>query len=167
MSFEKIDDRDLKILEILSRDGRIKVSSLAKQLNLSASPCWERLRRLEKLGLIKSYRAEIALQKIVPHITVFVVLELDSHRAESFQLFERTIERYEQITSCWAIGGGYDYLMQVVAGDIEKYQTLMDTLLERRIGIAHYTTYVVTKPIKMSNIPPFNTLMETDTKKQP
>ena len=162
MGQHKLDDRDLKILRILSTDGRIKVSELAKQLNLSAAPCWERLRKLEKLGFVKGYKAEIALAKIAAHITVFVVVELEYHRAESFQIFERMIEKVDEITSCWAIGGGYDYLMQVITRDIQTYQTLMDKLLEQRIGIAHYTTYVVTKPIKQNSTLPFDVLLGTD-----
>lgn len=162
MDNHKLDDRDLKILKILSTDGRIKVSDLAKKLNLSATPCWERLRKLEKLGFVKGYKAEVALQKIAPHITVFVVVELEFHRAESFQTFERAVENVEEITSCWAIGGGYDYLVQVITRNIETYQTLMDRLLDQRIGIAHYTTYVVTKPIKSNTTPPFNVLLGTD-----
>ena len=158
MGQHKLDDRDLKILRILSTDGRIKVSELAKQLNLSAAPCWERLRKLEKLGFVK---AEIALAKIAAHITVFVVVELEFHRAESFQIFERMIEKVDEITSCWAIGGGYDYLMQVITRDIQTYQTLMDKLLEQRIGIAHYTTYVVTKPIKQNSTLPFDVLLSS------
>ena len=164
MAFEKIDDRDLTILKTLSQNGRIKISDLARQLNLTATPCWDRVRRLEKMGLIKNYKADIALQKIVSHIKVFVVLELESHRAETFQHFERAIERYDEITACWAIGGGPDYLMQVVSRDIDQYQSFIDTLLELRIGIAHYATYVVTKSIKMNAVPPFDILLANSSK---
>lgn len=164
MAFQKIDDRDLKILQILSRDGRIKVSDLAKQLNLSATPCWERLRRLEKAGIVKSYHAEIALEKVADYMCTFVVLELENHRAESFQTFEREIDKHPEIMACWAIGGGYDYLMQVITSNVEKYQELMDKLLDRRVGISQYSTYIVTKSIKLNAPPPFDALSLTGTK---
>ncbi|MEP1209874.1 MAG: Lrp/AsnC family transcriptional regulator [Rhizobiaceae bacterium] len=160
MKLEKLDKRDINILKILSQDGRIKIADLARQLNLTATPCWERVKRLERLGIIKSYRAEIALQKVATQISVFVVLELENHRAETFQLFERSVVKYEQVIDCWAIGGGYDYLMQVVARDVEDYQNLMDRLLDQRMGIAHYVTYVVTKSIKSNPVPPFDMLLD-------
>lgn len=156
---QKIDDRDVKILKILAQNGRIKISELARELNLTSTPCWERVRRLEKLGIIQSYKAELSLQKIAPYITIFVVLDLENHKAETFQRFESIVRQRDDVTACWALGGGYDYLLQIVSRDIEHYQALMDSFLDQRIGISHYVTYVVTKPIKMSSVPPFDILL--------
>ncbi|MGY6549950.1 MAG: Lrp/AsnC family transcriptional regulator [Roseinatronobacter sp.] len=153
-----LDDRDIAILSILSRDGRIAKAELARRVNLSPTPCWARLARLEGAGLIRGYRAEIALSVLGPHVRIFVTVELDNHRAETFQMFERTIATLEEITACWALGGGYDYLMQVVTTDIAAYQTLMDSLLDRRAGVRRYFTYIVTKDIKDAP-PPFGALM--------
>lgn len=158
----KLDTRDVKILKLLTIDGRMKISEIAEKLNLTATPCWERVKRLEKLGIIKSYHAEIELKKIAPQITVFVVLELENHRHETFQKFERGISEIDQVTNCWAIGGGYDYLMQVISSDINDYQDLMDNLLESKIGIAHYITYVVTKSIIKNKTLPLEHLLEDD-----
>lgn len=148
MSRVALDDRDIRILSVLSREGRISKTELARRVNLSATPCWERMRRLERAGLIRGYRAEVALAKIARHVVVFVVVELESHRAERFQAFERTVARHEEITACWAIGGGFDYLMQVVTRDIDSYQRLIDALLAARLGVKRYFTYVVTKDVK-------------------
>ncbi|SIS71741.1 Lrp/AsnC family transcriptional regulator [Paracoccus saliphilus] len=148
----RLDDRDIAILATLSREGRIAKTDLASRVNLSPTPCWERMKRLEKAGLIQGYRAEIDLSGLGPHVQVFVTIELDNHRAESFQIFERTVARIDEITGCWAIGGGYDYLMQVVTGDVGAFQTLMDGLLESRAGVRRYYSYIVTKPVK--DVPP-------------
>jgi Lrp/AsnC family transcriptional regulator of ectoine degradation len=153
-----LDERDLAILSILSREGRIAKAELARRVNLSPSPCWQRLQRLEAAGLIRGYRAEIALARLAPHVRVFVMVELESHRAESFRRFEGTIAGIEEITACWALGGGFDYLMEVVTPDIADYQALMDSLLERRAGVARYFTYVVTKDIKDAP-PPLSALL--------
>ena len=152
MDTTRLDSRDIAILATLSREGRIAKTELAARVNLSPTPCWERMKRLEKAGLITGYRAEIDLAALGPHVQVFVTVELDSHRAESFQLFERTVARIEEITGCWAIGGGYDYLMQVVSSDVAAFQALMDGLLESRAGVRRYYSYIVTKPVK--NDPP-------------
>ncbi|MEM7289442.1 MAG: Lrp/AsnC family transcriptional regulator, partial [Pseudomonadota bacterium] len=102
----KLDDRDFAILRVLSKEGRISKSELAKRINLSSSPCWERLKRLEDGGIIRGYHAEVELKKIASHVIVFVVVELENHRAESFQIFEQAIARVDEVVSCWALGGG-------------------------------------------------------------
>ncbi len=162
MATLKLDDRDLQILQILAQEGRITKADLAKRVNLSPTPCWERLKRLEKSGIVRSYHADIDLQKIAPHLTIFVMLELDQHRAETFQIFERMIQRFDEITACWALGGGFDYFLQVVARDIQSYQLLIDQLLSERIGISRYFTYVVTKPVKNTTTLPFDVLLTRD-----
>jgi Lrp/AsnC family transcriptional regulator of ectoine degradation len=163
MAAIKLDARDLQILKILSHEGRITKSELAKKVNLSATPCWERLKRLERSGIIQSYHAQIALQKIAPHINVLVVLELANHRGENFQLFERTIARFDEITSCWAIGGGFDYFLKITTKDIQSYQALIDQLLAEKIGIDRYFTYVITKSVKVGGFPPLDLLVDDDT----
>lgn len=148
-----LDDRDLAILAILSREGRIAKAELARRVNLSATPCWQRLARLEGAGLIRGYRADLALAALGPHVTVFVTVELESHRAESFRRFEAAVARLDEVTGCWALGGGYDYLMQVVTRDVAAYQALMDGLLEARAGVRRYFSYIVTKQIKDTAAP--------------
>ena len=148
MQSPRLDHRDIAILATLSREGRIAKTELAARVNLSPTPCWERMKRLEKAGYITGYRAEIDLAALGAHVQVFVTVELESHKAESFQLFERTVARMDQITGCWAIGGGYDYLMQVVTTDVATFQEMMDGLLESRAGVRRYYSYIVTKPVK-------------------
>ncbi|MCF4097254.1 Lrp/AsnC family transcriptional regulator [Maritalea mediterranea] len=156
----KLDARDIEILRLLSQEGRISKSDLAARINLSPTPCWERLKRLEKSGVIESYRAEIALHKIAPCVTIFVAVELENHRASSFQLFEQSMKNYDEVIACWAIGGGLDYFMQVVTKDIDAYQRLIDEMLEAKIGLARYFTYFVTKPVKQGGVPPIAELLD-------
>ncbi len=155
----RLDDRDLQILKVLAREGRITKAALARRINLSPTPCWARLRRLEAAGVIEGYRAEVALRQIAQHVTVFVAVELGSHRAEDFQAFELAMQRHDEILSCWALGGGFDYLMQVVTRDIDSYQRLIDELLAERVGLMRYFTYIVTKPVKTGAAPPLDRLL--------
>ncbi|HKL06940.1 MAG TPA: Lrp/AsnC family transcriptional regulator [Roseovarius sp.] len=155
----KLDARDLQILRVLSAEGRITKADLAAKVGLSASPCWERLRKLEQAGIIEGYNARINLRKLGPHVTVFVAAELADHTPASFRAFEDSVQRYEEITACWALGGGFDYLMQIVTTDIDSYQRLIDEMLEARIGLARYFTYIVTKPVKSPGLPPLEALM--------
>ena len=154
-----LDQRDLEILRILSRDGRITKAALADQVGLSPTPCWERLKKLEKAGLIEGYNARINLKKIAPHVTVFMAAELTDHTAASFQSFEAAMQRYDEVVACWALGGGFDYLLQIVTCDIDAYQRLIDAMLDARIGLSRYFTYIVTKPVKGAGVPPLEILL--------
>jgi len=153
-----LDDRDLAILRILSREGRISKTELARRVNLSPSPCWERLRRLENAGLICGYRAEIALGALGSHVTAFVMIELESHRAEDFRAFETAVADREEVTGCWGLGGGFDYLLQVVTSDVDTYQRLIDGMLGAEIGLKRYFTYIVTNTVKGGAPPPIDLL---------
>ena len=155
----KLDARDIGILRVLSHEGRISKAELARRVNLSPTPCWERLKRLESAGIIAGYRAEIALKEITPHVTVFVTVELEHHRHEHFAAFEYAVNQQDEIVAGWALGGGFDYLMQIVTRDIDAYQRLIDTMLDARIGLARYFTYIVTKPVKGRTAPPFAALL--------
>ena len=157
--FTALDDRDLRILEILASEGRISKTELARRVNLSPTPCWDRLKRLEDAGLIKGYRAEFALEKLGPHVTVFVVVELESHRSADFRIFEKTVDGIDEVVACWAIGGGFDYLVEVVTRDINSYQRLIDGLLAADIGLKRYFSYIVTKAVKRSGAAPFAHLL--------
>jgi Lrp/AsnC family transcriptional regulator of ectoine degradation len=149
----KLDRIDFKILRVLSDNGRITKTALAEKVGLSPSPCWERLRRLENSGLISGYHAEINLRKLPGVVTVFVTIELNSHAVARFQSFERTISAHSEITGCWAVGGGYDYLIQVVAPTIEAYQGVIESMLESSDDVARYYSYVVTKTIRQPGPP--------------
>lgn len=155
----KLDPRDIAILRVLSAEGRISKAALAERVGLSPSPCWERLQKLEKAGLIEGYRADVSLRKLGPHVTVFVAAELADHTAARFRAFEAAVVQHDEITACWALGGGFDYLLQIVTRDIDAYQRLIDALLDARIGLARYFTYIVTKPVKSSGTIPFEALL--------
>ena len=154
-----LDKRDIQILSVLSQDGRITKAALAERIGLSPTPCWERLKKLESAGLIEGYGARINLKKLAPHVTVFVAAEIADHTAASFRAFEAAMQRYEEVTACWALGGGFDYLLQIVTRDIDAYQRLIDEMLDARIGLSRYFTYVVTKPVKGNAGPPFDLLL--------
>lgn len=144
----KLDRFDVKILAILSRDGRITKSRLAEAISLSVSPCWERVRRLEKAGIIEGYSARINTAVLMPVNAVWVQVELNQHSAESFSRFEALVMDTPAVTECVAVGGGVDYLVKFEVASIDSYQRTMDTWLVSDAGIERYFTYIVTKTVK-------------------
>ncbi|BCH15586.1 AsnC family transcriptional regulator [Mesorhizobium sp. L-2-11] len=148
MAAPKLDQIDLKILDAVQRDGRITKLALADKVGLSPTPCWMRLRKLEKAGIVAGYHARVAMRAVAPVATVLMEVTLASHRQADFDRFERVIRDVPEIVACWSVGGGVDYLLKVMARDIDAYQRLVDALLEREIGIDRYFTYIVTKTVK-------------------
>jgi Lrp/AsnC family transcriptional regulator of ectoine degradation len=146
----RLDAIDLKILARLQSEGRITKAALAEAVNLSPTPCWERLKRFEKSGLIRGYHAEIDLDQLGAVATVLVEIVLKQHRYADFQRFETAIRNVGEIVECHATGGGIDYLLKVTTPDIDAYQRLIDRLLLAEIGIERYFTYIVTRTVKTS-----------------
>lgn len=144
----RLDNYDLKILRILQQNGRITKSGLAEAINLSVTPCWERVKRLEDCGIILGYSARINTEILFKQSTVLVEISLKKHNLEAFQRFESTMQECPLVTECYATGGGIDYLLKVVAMDIDQYQRLIDEWLQADIGIERYFTLIVTKMIK-------------------
>ncbi|QEY74559.1 Lrp/AsnC family transcriptional regulator [Pseudomonas denitrificans (nom. rej.)] len=144
----KLDRYDLKILRILASDGRITKSSLAEAINLSVSPAWERVRKLEEAGLIKGYRAQIDWSALFKQQQVLVEITLTRHTAQDMKRFEQRLQQAPEVGFCYATGGGVDYIAMIQARDIDHYQRFIDQLLLEDVGIERYFTYIVTKVIK-------------------
>jgi Lrp/AsnC family transcriptional regulator of ectoine degradation len=160
----KLDAIDLRILEAVQRDGRITKVALAEEVGLSPTPCWVRLRKLEKAGIVSGYHARIAVRRVAPVASVMVEVTLGNHRQVDFDRFERAVTAVPEIVACWSVGGGVDYILKIMASDIDAYQRLVDALLDRDIGIARYFTYIVTKTVKEEIVLPLSILLsETET----
>lgn len=155
----KLDPTDLRILDAVQRDGRITKLKLAEEVGLSPTPCWVRLRRLEKAGVVSGYHARVDMRVVAPVAVVLMEVTLRSHRQADFDRFERTVRDCDEIITCWSVGGGVDYLLKVMARDIDAYQRVVDGLLEREIGIDRYFTYIVTKTVKDETAVPVANLL--------
>lgn len=155
----KLDAIDLRILEAVQRDGRITKVALAEDVGLSPTPCWMRLRKLEKAGIISGYHAHIAVRRVAPVASVMMEVTLENHRQADFDRFERAVSAIPEIIACWSVGGGVDYILRIMAADIDAYQRLVDGLLDREIGIARYFTYIITKTIKEDTVLALSTLL--------
>ena len=155
----KLDAVDLRILDAIQRDGRITKLALAEKVGLSPTPCWMRLQKLEKSGIVSGYHAHLNLRKIAPVATVLMEITLANHRQADFDRFERAITVLDEVVACWSVGGGVDYVLKVMAPDIDTYQRFVDGLLDREIGIERYFTYIVTKTIKEEVAQPLTGLL--------
>ena len=145
MTAVKLDRIDINILAQLQRNGRITNIELAKNVALSPSPCLLRVKRLEEAGYITSYNARIDLSKLGETITVFTEVTLSNHHREDFVKFETAIRAIDEVIECHLVSGGYDYLLKFVTRGVAHYQSVMEDILEREIGVAKYFSYIVIK----------------------
>jgi DNA-binding Lrp family transcriptional regulator len=154
----KLDRIDINILAQLQSNGRLTNVDLAEAVGLSPSPCLTRVRRMEEAGYIASYNARLQLSKLVENITVFTQVTLNDHRREDFIKFEADIRRYEALQECHLVSGGYDYLLKFVIKNVARYQELMESILNRNIGVDKYFSYIVIKTIIDRGAVPFKSL---------
>lgn len=150
----KLDRIDLKILSELQRNGRITNVELADLVFLSPSPCLMRVKKLQKAGYIIGYSAQIDVAKLGDTLTVFTEFTLKNHRQIDFARFQETLEKIDSCVECHLVSGGYDYLAKFVTSSISDYQTIIENLIDRDVGIDKYFSFVVMKtPFSKTQIP--------------
>lgn len=141
----KLDRLDLRILTELQKRGRITNVELADAVGLSASPCLTRVKRLEKAGFIAGYGAQVQIEKLGDIQVVFTEVTLADHRREDFVRFVEAIRGVDEIMECHHATGGYDYLLKFVTRSVSHYQSVIESLLDRDIGIEKYFSYMILK----------------------
>ena len=127
----RLDAIDKRILRILAEDGRITWSDLAERVNLSMTPTIRRVRKLEEQGIIEGYTAKLNEDQLVGSISVFVSVTLERQTKAALAVFEREIGNSPNVTSCFLMTGGADYLLRVVVRDLDEFQRFVVDLLSR------------------------------------
>ena len=150
----RLDRLDIKILAALQTDGRMTNLKLAEIVGLSATPCLQRVRRLEASGYIKAYEAVLDVARLAPHLLVITRVTLSSQRYEDTQRFERWVNNTPEILECFGVGSDYDYLVQSIARDIAHYQELVDELLSDAVGARQVATFITLKTVKRTRALP-------------
>ena len=154
-----LDRYDIKILECLQREGRFSNVELAEAIELSQSPCLTRTKRLQEIGVIRGFRADIALEKLGDHIVVYTEVTISNHRPIDFRKFETGISKYNEIVECYNVTGGYDYLLKILAPGIASLQELMERLLEDDIGVEKFAARIVLRQPLDQRRYPLNTII--------
>ena len=121
----ELDRVDRQLLTLLQNDGRLTVAELARQVNLTLTPCIERVRRLEREGYIEAYRAMLGRSRIGLDLTVFVAVKIDGHADERASALEEAFRASPEIVACHMVSGEADYLLEVVVPDLEHYQRFL------------------------------------------
>ena len=124
-----LDLVDIRILEALQRDGRISNHELAARANLSPSPCWRRVRRLEETGVIAQYVALLDPQALGLSITAYAHVTLENHHPGSVEEFDAFVDERPEIMECSMVSGQFDYILRIVVPDMSAYEHFLSTYL--------------------------------------
>lgn len=141
LSMTDLDHIDLKLLEMLQQNGKLTTKELAQRVHLSPTPVYERIRRLERNGIIKKYVALVEAEKIGKGLTVFCDVTLKEHTKKIGHQFVQEIMSLKHVNECYNISGDYDFRLKVVVRDMKHYQdfVLNDLGSIKNIGSAHST----------------------------
>lgn len=150
---ETLDDIDIRLLKLLAADSKVTMKELAAKVNLSPSPVFERVKRLEANGYIKKYIALIDAEKLNYGLIVFVNIKLKQHDKSIGRSFVTDILRLDEVVECYNISGDYDFLLKVYAKDMKHYQDFVFNKLGsvKSIGSTH-STFVMSENKNSYNI---------------
>jgi Lrp/AsnC family leucine-responsive transcriptional regulator len=144
----KLDRTDRLILKTLQEDGRISNVALARKVNLSATPCLERVRRLERHGYIKGYTALLDAHKVDAGVLVFVEIDLLRNSPDAFRDFRREALKLPELLECHLVSGNFDYLIKARVRNMNEYREFLGDKILSLPGVNGSRSFVVMEEVK-------------------
>ncbi|MBI2768979.1 MAG: Lrp/AsnC family transcriptional regulator [Burkholderiales bacterium] len=148
-----MDVIDRKILRVLQADARASLQQVGLAVGLSASPCWERIKKLEQAGVIEGYTVRLNAQALDLSDTVLVQVTLDSHSDNTLEKFGETLAAIPEVIEAYLVSGEYDYLLRVAVRDTRDYERLLRERLYKIKGIRHSKSSFVLRTLKKADLP--------------
>jgi Lrp/AsnC family leucine-responsive transcriptional regulator len=148
MSFEEVDQIDLKIMEVLQKDARITNQALADRVALSPSACLRRVRDLETRGLISAYRAQIQVDRMRSVMVVMAHITFSLHTIKNLHEFDACIENIPEIVESYRVSGNVDYILRVVVPDMHAWKRIMTVLVNGGFGVEKIVSHFLMDQVK-------------------
>lgn len=146
----ELDRIDRHILEILQQEGRISITELAARVNLSTTPCGERVKRMEREGVIMGYYARVNPKAVRRELLVFLEINLSAKSGDVFDKVRRELAMIPEVMECHLVSGEFDYLVKARLPEMSAYRQLLGELLKRLPASATSRSYVVMEEVKES-----------------
>lgn len=143
-----LDKTDKSILRLLHGNSKLTIKEIAHKLNLTPTPIFERIKRLEREDYITSYKAVINRKKIGLPLLVFCNISLNQHETSFISKFEKDIQELPEVIECYHLGGMFDYLLKVVANDMDAYQHFVSKKLASIENIRQVQSSFVMSEVK-------------------
>jgi len=139
---------DMRILQELQKEGRITYAELARRVGLTTSPCMERVKRMEKQGVIRGYTALLDPQILHSNLVVFVQIRLSRQSQGVFEEFKLAAVALSEVQECYLVSGNFDYLIKARVNDMDAYRKFLGETLLSLPGVQESTSYVVMEEVK-------------------
>lgn len=149
----KLDKFDIAILEALQKDARLSLQELGKLVGLTSSPCWNRIRLMEKAGVIEGYSVRVNPEMLGLTEYVILHLTLDNHSDEALFEFGQGLEAIPEVLEAYLVSGDYDYYIRVAVEGTRGYERFLRERLYKIPGIRHSKSSFVLRRLKQSQIP--------------
>jgi Lrp/AsnC family transcriptional regulator len=143
-----IDKTDRLLLELLQRDCTLSLQSLAEAVNLTTTPCWKRLKRLEEAGIVRGKVALLDNEKLGLSLTAFVHIKTQQHNSDWYRAFVVLVKDMPEVLAFYRMAGEYDYLMQVLVADMKSYDNFYKRLVNGVPGLIDVTSSFAMEKIK-------------------
>jgi Lrp/AsnC family transcriptional regulator len=154
---KKLDDIDRAILALLQRDSAISTNAIAEKLNLSQSPCWRRINRMEQQGLIRGRVALLDRAALGMDVVVFSTVNLTTTGRQDLLSFEQDIVTYPEVMECYTMTGIWDYMLKIVTRDIRHYEQFVRETLTANPAVRELHSHMAVTEIKNSTELPLET----------
>lgn len=143
---DTLDKTDRRILEVLQENARLNTKEIAHRIGLSVTPTYERLKKIEKMGVIRNYVTLLHPEKIGKTLVVFCNVSLQLHSQPLLKKFESAISQMEEVMECYHVAGTFDYMLKVVVDDMRRYQHFLTNKLAAIENIAQvHSSFVMTE----------------------
>lgn len=144
----ELDDIDLSIIDQLQKDARQSVTDLSRRVNLSATPCTQRMRRLERDNIIQAYHARVSPAALGAALLVFVTVKLRATDEATLAAFNASVKPVRQILECHMTGGGFDYLLKIRVRDMAEYREVLGGVIGQLPMVEGTNSYFVMEEVK-------------------
>lgn len=151
------DETDILILKILQRDASLSAQEIATQVNLSTTPCWRRMNRMEKEGVIRGKVALLDADKLGMQMVTFVSISLTRNDEDSLEAFEEQVRQFPEIVECYTVTGTMDYFLKIITRDIQHFESFLRRHLARLPLIRDLHSNVAVTQIKYTTELPLDT----------
>jgi Lrp/AsnC family transcriptional regulator len=149
-----LDATDLAILRLIQADASLSLGDIAKEVGLTQTPCWKRIRRMEEAGIITGRVTLVNAEKLGLGISVFVAIETGDHSAAWIESFAKTVAEMPEIVECWRLGGDVDYLLRVVVSDMTAFDGFYRKLTARVTSLRKVTSRFAMECVKSTTALP-------------
>lgn len=149
-----MDNFDYQILTILQRDASIALKDLAEAVNLTLTPCWKRVKKLEDEGYIRSRVALLDADRVGLGLSVFVQIKTQRHESGWLEKFARTVSQFDEVMEFYRMSGEWDYMLRVVVSDIAAYDRFYKKLISSTEGLVDISSNFAMEQIKYTTALP-------------